>query len=76
MAKLPKPIPGTLTERFDLMKFTDSLICDLEKLRKGEISIKDARVRAEMARQVLRSVHLVITAQKFIEGRAKELAAQ
>lgn len=61
---------GPMTARFDLLQFTDDLISDLSKLRQGKISIRDARARAELARQVLRSVHYVVSAQKFIERNA------
>jgi hypothetical protein len=55
------------------MEFTDSLIVDLNLLRAGKISTRDAAVRAELARQVLRAIGLVVTAQKFIEGQAQIL---
>lgn len=61
---------GPATERFDLITFTDELIGDLKALRAGKISPHDAHARAALARQVLRSVHYVITAQKFIEHSA------
>lgn len=61
---------GPLTARFDLLTFTDDLIGDLRDLRRGKISVKDARARAELARQVLRAVHYVVAAQKFIEQAA------
>lgn len=61
---------GPMRMRFDLLKFTDDLITDLSELRLGKISVKDARARAELARQVLRAVHYVVSAQKFIEQRA------
>lgn len=54
----------------DLMGFTKSLISDLEKLRAGEISVQQARAAAELARQVIRSMSLVVTAQRLIEARA------
>lgn len=62
---------GPLTERFNLMEFTDSLIGDLEALRAGKISVRDAMARAEIAKQVLRSVGFVVTAQKFLSERAQ-----
>jgi len=60
-----------LTERFDLLGFTDSLIMDLQALRAGKISVKDAMARAEIAKQVLRSVGYVVSAQKYLSERAK-----
>ncbi len=61
---------GPMTARFDLLTFTDDLIGDLRDLRQGKISVRDARARAEIARQVLRAVHYVVSAQKFIEQQA------
>jgi len=59
-----------MTQRFDLLRFTDSLIADLELLRAGKISIRDAQARALLAKHVLRSVHYVISAQKFLAENA------
>ena len=65
---------GELSQRFDLMSFTDDLINDLAQLRAGKISVKEAMARAELAKQVLRSVQLVVTARKFMEAAAKPAA--
>lgn len=65
--------PGPLTERFNLMTFTDDLMGDLRALRAGKITVRDAKARAELARQILRSVHYVVTAQKFMASQAKQL---
>lgn len=62
--------PASLAERLDLATFIAGLLGDLKALRAGQISNRDAHARAELARQVLRGVHYVVTAQKFIEGRA------
>ena len=62
--------PQSLSERLDLASFIAGLVTDLKQLREGKISNRDAHARAELARQVLRGVHYVVTAQKFIEGRA------
>jgi hypothetical protein len=69
MAKKAAPV-GEMTARFDLMSFTDTLIADLNDLRAGKISTKEAMARAELARQVLRSVQLVVQARKFLEAAA------
>lgn len=66
---------GPLTARFNLMDFTDSLIRDLEELRAGKISVRDAQARALLAKHVLRSVHYVVTAQKYLSENAKEISA-
>lgn len=67
---------GPLSERFNLMTFTDELIGDLHALRRGEISVREARARADLAKQVLRAVHYVVTAQRFIGDRAKAIPAK
>lgn len=59
-----------LTEKFNLINFTDSLICDLTLLRAGKITTKDAMARAELAKQVLRSIGLVVQAQKYLSDQA------
>jgi hypothetical protein len=71
--RLPEPSPGSASERFNLPIFVDRLIVDLELLRAGKISIREAKARAELAKQVLRGVHYVVTAQKYLEGQAKEI---
>lgn len=70
MARKSQSIAAPMTERFNLFEFTDSLIRDLQLLRAGKISMRDAAVRAELARQILRAVGLVVTAQKFLESTA------
>ena len=60
----------TLTERLDLATLIAGLMGDLKELRSGAISVREAHARAELARQILRGVHYVVTAQKYLEGRA------
>jgi hypothetical protein len=66
---------GPMTERFNLATFTEELIGDLKLLRAGKISVRDARARADLAKQVLRAVHYVVTAQKFLADNAKQIPA-
>lgn len=48
---MPRSSPqGPITERFNLMDFTDELIGDLKLLRAGKISVRDAHARSELAR--------------------------
>lgn len=61
---------GALTERFSLDGLILSIINDLDDLRAGKISIKDAQARAELAKQAMNGVRLVINAQRFLENRA------
>lgn len=64
-----------MAERFNLMTFTDDLIGDLRALRSGRISVRDAHARAELAKQVLRAVHYVVTAQRYLGDRALPVPA-
>lgn len=66
-------VTTALSERFNLAGFTDSLLNDLALLRTGKISIRDAKARADLAKQVLRAVHYVVTAQRFLSDNAKQL---
>lgn len=61
---------STLADRLDLGTLVAGLLGDLKDLRAGKISNRDAQARAELARQVLRAVHYVVTAQKYLDGRA------
>ena len=70
------PADAPMSRRFNLMGFTDDLINDLEQLRRGEISVREAAARAELAKQVLRAIGLIVAAQKFIEGQAIALPSR
>lgn len=62
--------PTSLADRFSLDDLIVGLAGDLKALREGKISVRDAQARAVLAKQILRGVHYVVMAQKFIEGRA------
>jgi hypothetical protein len=67
---------STMAEALNLAELITGLVGDLKDLRTGKISVREAHARAELARQVLRGVHYVVTAQKFIEGQAKRIPAR
>ena len=54
-----------------LTSFTLELIGDLKALRAGKITIAEARVRAQLAREILRAVHLQLQGMKFLSDTAK-----
>jgi hypothetical protein len=62
--------PRDLSERLDLPQIIKGLAADLRNLREGTISVRDARARADLARELLRAVRLVVEAQRYIEGQA------
>ena len=64
---MPKT-PPTLTEA--LSQFTLDLVEDLRSLRRGDITLADARVRAQLAREVLRSVGLQLEGMRYLAGQA------
>lgn len=59
-----------LGERFNLDSVIAGLASDLDLLRAGKISVDDARVRGELAKQIMNGVRLVVNAQKYLEGRS------
>jgi hypothetical protein len=67
---MSRAAPKNISERLDLDSIIRGLVGDLKEFRAGKISSRDARIRAELAREILRGVRLVIEAQKFMEGRA------
>ena len=59
-----------LADQLDLKRVIGGLIGDLDDLRAGTISVRDARARADLAREILRGVRLIVEAQKFLSGQA------
>ena len=53
--------------------FTKGLVQDLHDLRAGKITAHQARARTQLAREVLRSVHLQLEGQRFLAAQAKQL---
>ena len=64
----------SMAEMLNLAELITGLVNDLKELRAGKISIREAHARAELARQVLRGVHYIVTAQRFIDGQAKRIS--
>jgi hypothetical protein len=60
-------------ESRSLADFANSLIEDLEALRAGKITIREAKARTELAREILRAFHLNIQGMRFLSGAAKAL---
>lgn len=67
--------PQTLSDSLDLAGIISGLAGDLAQRRAGQISIEDARVRAELARQLLGAIRVMITAQKMIDAQMKQVGA-
>ena len=60
-----------LSQRFKLDELIDGLANDLAELRAGRISVREANARATLAKQILRGVHYVVTAQKYLSDNAR-----
>lgn len=58
-----------------LEAFTLDLIEDLKAFRAGTITARDARIRAMLAREVLRAVHLQLDGLRLLAARAKPVPA-
>lgn len=65
--------PDSLADTYDLKGIISGLVSDLNQLRAGKISVPQARASAELARQALRGLHFVVTAQRMLMGAAKQL---
>jgi hypothetical protein len=66
--------PSTpLSDRFDLEGVIRGLATDLEALRAGRITVADAATRADLAKQIMNGVRLVVSAQRYLEQRAKQI---
>lgn len=60
-----------LNEKFNLEDIISGLASDLVSVRSGRMSVEAARVNAELAKQVFNGIRLVVTAQKYIQDRAR-----
>lgn len=65
------PEHETLAEQLNLSALIQGLAQDLHDLRANKISPREAHARAELARQILRGVHYVMNARKFIDQNLK-----
>ena len=59
---------GRPAVEIELNEVTLGLTGDLKALRAGKITNADARVRAQLAREILRAVHLAMEGMKTIEA--------
>lgn len=64
-----------ITDRFKIDDVIVGLADDLVALRAGAITPEDARVRAELGKQILNGVRIVINAQTVLERRLRALPA-
>lgn len=67
--------PAAPSEGFDLIEFTNGLVDDLHKLRAGQISNEAARLRSDLARQILRAVNYIMIGHRRIEAVAARIDA-
>lgn len=59
------------TEIVNLRELITGLASDLADLRAGRITIHEARVRAELGKQVFNGMRLVLSGQKYLEASLK-----
>jgi len=56
-----------------LTRLARNLIEDYEQLRKGKLSVREARARANLAREAMRAVHLQFEGLRFMSEQAKRI---
>lgn len=62
-------------ENFDVPAIIRGLSSDLADLRAGRISAKDAQVRADIAKQIFNGLRLVVSAQRYLSAKARNVSA-
>lgn len=72
----PSPEAVETMRGLNIIGITEGILEDLAKLRAGNISVSDARARAELAKQALRAVGYVLQAQKMLSADAKQIGHQ
>ncbi len=50
-----------------------SLVEDYHLLRQGKLSVREARARANLAREAMRAVHLQFEGLRFMSEQAKQI---
>lgn len=72
---MSKPYDETtpFSDALGLVEYVRGIFGDLEALRKKEITIEEARVRAQMAEAGLAGVRVILQGQKFLMANAKLL---
>lgn len=68
MSSAARSDASPISDRFRLDDIVTGLAGDLDDLRAGRISVQDAQARANLARQIMNGVRMVIAAQKFLEA--------
>lgn len=63
-------------ERFSLDAIIEGLASDLVCLRAGTITLDDARVRADLAKQIFNGIRLAINGRRMLEQQAKTIARE
>lgn len=62
-------LPASLT------RLARNLIEDYGLLRKGKLSVREARARANLAREAMRAVHLQFEGLRFMSDQAKRIGS-
>lgn len=60
-----------MTGLISLTRFAQGLMADVRAHRDGTLTTREARVRAALAREALRAVHLELEGRKFMAMSAK-----
>lgn len=67
--------PASLSETFNLPGVVSGLLTDLEGLRAGRVSVKQARAAAELGRVAIMGMKVMLQAQRLLIDTAKKVPA-
>ena len=65
--------PGDILDSIDLRSFVVQLINDVKLMRAGKMTVHKARAIADLSKQALRGVHLMLEGAKYLEQGAKPI---
>ncbi|SOC42479.1 hypothetical protein SAMN05892877_11021 [Rhizobium subbaraonis] len=66
---------GDIGSAFDVPAIIRGLHQDLVELRMGGITVTEAKVRAEIAKQIFSGLRLVVQTQRYLSEKAKTVPA-
>lgn len=65
-----------LSDRYSIDTIIAGLAQDLDDLRSGKITARQAKASADLAHEIMRGIDLVVRAQKMLGDRAKAIGDQ
>jgi hypothetical protein len=63
-----------ISDQLGLPAIVAGLVCDLDELRAGTISVNDAMARSMLAKQIFNGVRIYLNGTKLLSDRAKPIS--